>query len=785
MAMGHKSPLPSLFLNRDTESLDAHYRYRYLNEFSKALSGEVRILLDEVGKLRDERRSLHEIAELMNLKTKHGAGGEYAPDWRPKIEEPPPPPPAIEDVPQAQSRPGWRVVHKRPERKPRPPRSSTTPAPPPMQQIVEPPRPEMPAWAQWRPNFAPFSQNDLAILKARAAEKRIEICPRVGPLFSALVCKKFGLMDSHKKPTGSSISSIIHSLTRSNHQPSNLQAQVLINMRDEQETEARNIETEWTRLLLQMNDLVEEMKAVKKLGEEKQNLALSYRFLLSSVRRLPPEVLVQIFDFLLPGETESLPPPGENASSPLGLSHVCSSWRTAIIGHSRFWRRLCLNFDDLGRGASYPELISTWFSRMSNKTLLQFSFCGALPSEHPSPILNKMVYSIMTFMPRMEYLSFVLDSPEALAPLLSLPGGRAPFLDTLAIILTSRPYYNIYRDLPPVKILENAPLLKTVGLRGMYRDVISDSVHFPMPWSQLTCLKFQDAIPLGIFSQIIVQCTQLEESWLSVCSDLSGIDEETLDQFYGSESDSDSDNAPTAQPPQDLLLREQMAIIPKSSIVLPSLRYLKLSIEGKHTTRMTGRLFDKLKFPALKTLQLMGEPCGGFPIEMIMPVIEPSLPFIQELSLAFLDSQMEVIDLIASCPQLVTLAIRIWSEDDIPLLKLLQESPAPLACITSFALGSQLIDHRYMLFLTGQFFACVEKWAERAPHRKVLKKACFHLCKDDETSSSEEQAALKVLENVEARLGRIGLEDDFRWEARLIDSYTNLVTEGVTPYEIV
>lgn len=32
--------------------------YRYLNDFSKALASEVRILLAEVGKLRDERRAL-------------------------------------------------------------------------------------------------------------------------------------------------------------------------------------------------------------------------------------------------------------------------------------------------------------------------------------------------------------------------------------------------------------------------------------------------------------------------------------------------------------------------------------------------------------------------------------------------------------------------------------------------------------------------------------------------------------------------------------------------------
>ncbi|RDB17414.1 hypothetical protein Hypma_001969 [Hypsizygus marmoreus] len=131
---------------------------KYLNDFSKALAGEVKILLAEVGKLRDERRALqYEIAELMNMKSKHGAGGEYSPDWRPQIEAPPaeaPPPPAIEDAPAVQARPGWRVVHKRPERRERPmPKAPHAPAPTPAPApAMEPPRPELPAWAQWRPN---------------------------------------------------------------------------------------------------------------------------------------------------------------------------------------------------------------------------------------------------------------------------------------------------------------------------------------------------------------------------------------------------------------------------------------------------------------------------------------------------------------------------------------------------------------------------------------------------------------------------------------------------------
>ncbi|KAH9924977.1 uncharacterized protein BXZ73DRAFT_79110 [Epithele typhae] len=160
---------------------------KYINDFSKALASEVRILLAEVGKLRDERRQLqYEISELMAVKSKHGGGGEYNPDWMPRPltplvllhrtglstrprallsrvqhEEPPPPmlmspPPAppsemLEDI--APARPGWRTVYKREDRRAKkakalPAPASPAPPPPP----VMPPHHDMPAWAQWKPN---------------------------------------------------------------------------------------------------------------------------------------------------------------------------------------------------------------------------------------------------------------------------------------------------------------------------------------------------------------------------------------------------------------------------------------------------------------------------------------------------------------------------------------------------------------------------------------------------------------------------------------------------------
>ncbi|KAG8802228.1 hypothetical protein FRC17_006458, partial [Serendipita sp. 399] len=134
---------------------------------SKALAAEVRILLQEVGKLRDEKRALQfEVSELLAMKVsidatidratmkfnvtgqqaRHSADGEYHPEWRPPHEPPaalaPPPPepeaPSQELVLHQEAKSGWRALPKKHERKPREPRV-------PKAKMPEPPPPPAPA----------------------------------------------------------------------------------------------------------------------------------------------------------------------------------------------------------------------------------------------------------------------------------------------------------------------------------------------------------------------------------------------------------------------------------------------------------------------------------------------------------------------------------------------------------------------------------------------------------------------------------------------------------------
>ncbi|KAJ7142685.1 hypothetical protein C8R44DRAFT_194186 [Mycena epipterygia] len=152
---------------------------KYINDFSKALAGEMKILLAEVGKLRDEKRALQfEIAELMSIKAKHSEG-LYAPGWEPGTQLQVAP---AEPAPPAAPAPGgWRTVHPPhvPRRKQqqqlqqqlqqqqqhqhqhqhqqqqqqqqlslrgKPAKSRVPPQPAPA------PEPNLPAWAHWRPN---------------------------------------------------------------------------------------------------------------------------------------------------------------------------------------------------------------------------------------------------------------------------------------------------------------------------------------------------------------------------------------------------------------------------------------------------------------------------------------------------------------------------------------------------------------------------------------------------------------------------------------------------------
>ncbi|KAF7366142.1 hypothetical protein MVEN_00491100 [Mycena venus] len=155
----------------------------YMDEFSRSIGSEVRLLLGEVGKLREERRALQfevsellaaktlhsasssqdgnpfsdpvsaarvELSAILSLRAKYGAGGEFEPDWTPPPGVPgghplaPPSPAPSPEPPQAM--PGWRTVTQRTTRKPKKKEAAGPQLPNPD------PRRQANSWATWQPD---------------------------------------------------------------------------------------------------------------------------------------------------------------------------------------------------------------------------------------------------------------------------------------------------------------------------------------------------------------------------------------------------------------------------------------------------------------------------------------------------------------------------------------------------------------------------------------------------------------------------------------------------------
>lgn len=88
------------------------------------------------------------------------------------------------------------------------------------------------------------------------------------------------------------------------------------------------------------------------------------RSLLSPIRRLPPEILTEIFQYCLPPDKFIRPSPYE---APLLLTHVCSAWRNACLANPLLWRSLEITNGtgtlDMNHRRNVSALTHMWFSR--------------------------------------------------------------------------------------------------------------------------------------------------------------------------------------------------------------------------------------------------------------------------------------------------------------------------------------------------------------------------------------------------------------------------------------
>lgn len=96
----------------------------------------------------------------------------------------------------------------------------------------------------------------------------------------------------------------------------------------------------------------------------------AYKEVLSAIRRIPPEIIIEIFlHCRLSTGVETCIRPLSLIDSPVFLTHICSRWRYAALGIPRLWTDVFVNFYlayDRHQSEELVDLMCTWFSRAAS-----------------------------------------------------------------------------------------------------------------------------------------------------------------------------------------------------------------------------------------------------------------------------------------------------------------------------------------------------------------------------------------------------------------------------------
>ncbi|KAK7024769.1 hypothetical protein R3P38DRAFT_2707676, partial [Favolaschia claudopus] len=218
----------------------------------------------------------------------------------------------------------------------------------------------------------------------------------------------------------------------------------------------------------------------------------AHKSILSAVRRLPPEILGEIFYLALPARADwfysdiSEPVPG----SPWLLSHVCRKWRAAVRGNALLWSNIRVDTIKL-----HSRLFHSFFEQRDRRGLeTQIALSANTPLsvdlwitraiKPDSPKLPKFFEIVFGQSNRWKQLNVRWSGDPPSLYLLSSITGQLPHLQRLIF----HPH-GLFDPLPAElhALFAVAPALREVLLTG--NDFMVPSPPLDLPWHQLERLR--------------------------------------------------------------------------------------------------------------------------------------------------------------------------------------------------------------------------------------------------------------------------------------------------------
>lgn len=285
---------------------------------------------------------------------------------------------------------------------------------------------------------------------------------------------------------------------RTNHVLCEPEQLVVKQLLSEAQCHAKQLDQEISRIQSNLDGLL----AQRKSNESRMT---RFRVALSPQKRVPPEILSEIFLLCLSGAPVSLFP--QLHSAPWVFGRVCSRWRAVSLNEPRLWS--CLGVDNYraAHQRHIPTLAKEIFSRGR-----QSSITLACKARHYGDAIVDLVTS---YSPRIQDLSLTLNI-GSFVTLFTRPPGGWDRLESVAFEFYREPVARIEDQLEQhaITVLEAAPNLRKVAFRvcgGGPCIRLRPGTQFDcIPWAQLTDVSFATISPAScVLLKILNQCTSL------------------------------------------------------------------------------------------------------------------------------------------------------------------------------------------------------------------------------------------------------------------------------------
>ncbi|KAJ7230290.1 hypothetical protein GGX14DRAFT_692096 [Mycena pura] len=225
------------------------------------------------------------------------------------------------------------------------------------------------------------------------------------------------------------------------------------------------------------------------------------RAILSSLRRIPPELLAEVFLCSLPPEyNDYIRGRYDVKESPWVLTHVCSRWRTVALSTSSLWSRIVIAYhpgDD--SSSAYPLPLVKAHIQRSGSQQLAVTFRGCETSDWEPQV--EVFHCLAQHCGRWVELDMRLTS--RLLPLLTSLRDQVPCLRKVCLRGESQP------DILSIDCFETACSLVDFSI------VMPHYIPIHLPVHQLT--RYSMSAPWDVHHSLLTLASNLVEAWIELC----------------------------------------------------------------------------------------------------------------------------------------------------------------------------------------------------------------------------------------------------------------------------